>query len=259
VKLASRPQPAQNLTGQGYRDGVGHGRGEWNGQAVFVKSLVTCYEGQQQRFLHEGAIASRLSHRLVTPLLLASPSQLIFPLIEGCSLRELISAAPLEPRQAVAVAEGVLQALVYLHAQGVVHHDLKPENIMLVGGEPRAQAVRIIDFGMAHDRRAAHDTHAGTRMGTPHFMAPEQFQGVRGDPRSDLYALSVLLWDALCGQPPYADPLGWLLGFSDTRAALPGPAALHPLLERSLSRDPQERPQSAREMLALLREAARGL
>ena len=93
-------------------------------------------------------------------------------------------------------------------------------------------------------------------MGTPHFMAPEQFQGLRGDPRSDIYALGVLFWDALAGQPPYADPLNWLLGLPTLRDQLPQPTALQPLLERCLHRDPADRYQSVGELLSALRLAA---
>jgi serine/threonine-protein kinase len=153
----------------------------------------------------------------------------------------------------------VLSGAAYLHRCGVVHQDLKPENVMLAGGEPTAAAVRIVDFGMSHARNLPLDIHSGTRMGTPHFMAPEQFQGVRGDPRSDLYSAGVLLFDALAGHPPYEDALGWLAGIRDNRAALPGPAALHPVMLAALARDPDERPGSAGEMIEAIQAAREAL
>jgi eukaryotic-like serine/threonine-protein kinase len=255
------PQPltVDALKPLGFRGGIEHQQGQWQSQPVFVKLLGRGDGEQQERFSHEGLINGRLSHPLLVPLLAQSGRQLIFPFVEGCTLREVIEAGPVAPAQAAAVMDGLLQVMVYLHAQGVTHHDLKPENVMLAGCRLDAGAVRLIDLGMAHDRQASSDTHAGTRMGTPHFMAPEQFQGLRGDPRSDVYALGVLFWDALAGHPPYADPLCWLLGRPSERAPLPQPEAFHPLLERCLKHSPDERFQSAEQMLLALRAAVKTL
>ncbi|WP_188960235.1 serine/threonine-protein kinase [Deinococcus aquiradiocola] len=236
----------------GYRGGVEHLRARWQDQPVFIKQLGSRDPEQQERFAHEGFIARRLAHPLLVPLLAHSPQQLVFPYVDGCTLRDLIEEGPLDPAAAVRVTLGLLDVVTYLHAQGVTHHDLKPENVMLQDREQAAHAVRLIDLGMAHDRHATSDTHAGTRMGTPHFMAPEQFQGVRGDPRSDVYALGVLLWDAIAGHPPYADPLCWLIGRPATRDPLPGPAALHPILDRCLQHSPADRYASVMDLAAAL-------
>lgn len=240
----------------GFRCGVQHVRGRWQGQDVFMKILGGSDPEGQERFSHEGRINGRLRHSLLVPLLARTERQLVFPFVDGCTLRERIEAGPVAPAEAVQVMHGLLEVVGYLHAQGVTHHDLKPENVMLLGGRLEARAVRLIDLGMAHDRQAPGDTHAGTRMGTPHFMAPEQFQGVRGDSRSDLYALGVLFWDTLAGQPPYADPLNWLLGNPVMRGPLPEPKSLQPLLDRCLHRDPADRFQTTGQMLSALRRAA---
>ena len=245
----------QHVRPIGFRAGVEQFEGRWGERAVFVKRLRSSEELSQQQLRHEGEIAGRLEHPLLVPLLTRSTHDLVFEYVEGCTLRQRIEAGKVEPRAAAELLHGLLDVLIYLHGEGVVHHDLKPENVMLVGGQPTRSSVRVIDFGMAFDRRAPQDTHAGTRMGTPHFMAPEQFQGVRGDPRSDLYALGVLFWDALAGEPPHADPLSWLIGLPSVRGPLPPPQALHPLLLRSLHRDPAERFQSAAEMLVWLEAA----
>ena len=244
---------AESPTCLGFRGGVEHHAAQWRGQPVFMKILSSSDPEQQERFSHEGRINGRLAHPLLVPLLERGSHNLTFPFVQGCTLREIIEDGPVSVVQAVRVMDGLLQVMVYLHAQGVTHHDLKPENVMLADNRLETRAVRLIDLGMAHDRQASSDTHAGTRMGTPHFMAPEQFQGVRGDPRSDIYALGVLFWDALAGTPPYADPLGWLLGSRSVRGPLPLPLALQPLLERCLHRDPADRFQSAAEMLTALR------
>ena len=253
------PQPITDLEVTTYRSGVEGGPGMWQGQPVYVKTLVSDDPDRVAMFHHEGAVAARLAHPLVTPLLAHTSSQLLFPLLRGGTLRDLVRCGPLSADAATQVTWGVLQAAAHLHGQGVTHHDLKPENVLLVGGQPRADAVRLIDFGMSHAAGLALDIHSGTRMGTPQFMAPEQFQGVRGDPRSDLYSVGVLLFDCLAGHPPYADALGWLVGISEDRAAAPGPAALHPLMLRAIQRDRARRPQSACEMLAALALARRCL
>ena len=258
MKSVNFPSPltVEAPTPLGFRGGVQHMRGRWQEQNVFMKILGGSDPDCQERFSHEGLINGRLSHRLLVPLLAQSERQLVFSFVDGCTLRGRIEAGPVRPAEAVQVMTGLLEVVGYLHAQGVTHHDLKPENVMLSGGRLEARAVRLIDLGMAHDRQARGDTHAGTRMGTPHFMAPEQFQGVRGDPRSDLYALGVLFWDALAGQPPYADPLNWLLGNPAVRGPLPRPQTLQPLLARCLHRDPANRFQSADEMREALLRAA---
>ena len=246
-----------DLTALGRRGGVRLERGTWQGQAVFVKSLETGDPESRVRFHHEGRVICSLSHPALVPLLAHTGEQLLFPFVEGCSLRELLDQRRrLSVPETLAVVGGVLEAASYFHAQGVVHQDLKPENILLVGGRAAGEAVRVTDFGMAHAEHLNEDLQAGTRMGTPQFMAPEQFLGVRGDPRSDVYAVGGLLFDCLAGEPPHPDALGWLLGLSNERLPLPGPAALHPLIERSLSRDPAERPQTAKQMQRALRAAA---
>ena len=239
----------------GQRGGVRLERGEWRDQAVFVKTLATSDPDFQVRFHHEGRVALRLHHPQIVPLLAHTRDQLLFGFIEGCSLRERLDQQPLSVAEALSVVRGVLLAVRHAHDLGIVHHDLKPENVMLCGGRANEACVRLTDFGMAYDRTLPDDLHAGTRMGTPQFMAPEQFQGVRGDARSDLYALGALLFDCLAGHPPHPDALGWLVGLSSERLPLPGPAALHPLLVSALERDPARRPQTAAAMLGQLDEA----
>lgn len=259
----SKNLPIGNTAGEfkqtnvlGQRAGVLLQTGEWRGQQVFVKSLQSEDPDIAARFHHEGEVATGLHHPMIIPLLGQTPSQLIFPFIAGGTLRDLARCGPMTPADAVAVTGGILAAVTYLHEQGVVHHDLKPENVMLRGGKPLAENIRLIDFGMSYAQHLPLDIHSGTRMGTPHFMAPEQFQGVRGDPRSDLYSVGVLMFDCLAGHPPYEDALGWLVGISENRAELPGPKALHPFMHSAIQRDMTKRPQSAKEMQERLQKAS---
>lgn len=243
----------------GRRGGVETARATWGGQPVFVKRLRQDDPLARGCLTHEGKVAARLSHPGVVPVLAAGEDRLIFPWVAGGTLRDALEGGPLPLPEALAVVRGLLDALAQVHAQGVVHHDLKPENVLLCGGERRAGAVRLTDFGLSCACFLP-DTHsAGTRLGTPHYMAPEQFAGVRGDPRSDLYALGAVLFECLAGHPPYADPLGWLAGHRRGRSPLPGSPALHPVLEAALCRDPAGRPSGALALREQLDRAAREL
>lgn len=226
----------------------------WRTRPVFVKTRESHSPCVVRRFWQEGEIASRLRHPLVVPLLARTPTQLVYPWVQGRSLRDLLGEGPLPPDQATSVAWGVLEALAYLHGQGVTHHDLKPENVMLEGGRAEADAVRLVDFGMSHAQDLP-DGPEGLRMGTPQFMAPEQFGGQRGDPRSDLYSVGALLFDCVAGEPPHRDALGWLSGQPQPPLQLPGPAALYTFFGRTLQRDPERRTAQIRELQACLNQA----
>lgn len=239
-------------------------RATWDGRAVFVKRLRQPDPLARACLAHEGAVAARLTrpgaaHPGVLPLLAASATTLVFPWVTGGSLRDALGAGPLSVSEALAVVGGLLDALAHAHGQGVVHHDLKPENVLLCGGERRVGAVRLTDFGLSCARFLPDPHGAEARLGTPHYMAPEQFAGVRGDPRSDLYAAGAVLFECLAGHPPHPDPLGWLAGHRADCAPLPGPTALHPVLGAALARDPAARPPSALALRRQLGAAAHSL
>ncbi|UBV43736.1 protein kinase [Deinococcus taeanensis] len=255
----SAPQTLTDRTVLAERAGVRSELAIWRGQRVFVKTLMAGDPDTRARFEHEGRVAALVQHPLIVSPLTFTRTQLIFPFVPGGTLRERLERELLNVDEATQVTAGVLAAAAALHAGGVTHQDLKPENVLLAGGEAALPGVRVIDFGMSHAGSLPLDIHSGTRMGTPHFMAPEQFLGVRGDPRSDLYSAGVLLFDCLAGHPPYEDALGWLAGIHERRADLPGPEPLHDLLRRSLSRDRSERPESAARMYAELCEARAAL
>lgn len=241
------------------QSGVSSESAVWNGRPVFVKVLNVDDPQALARFRHEGRVAASLTHPLIVPLLASTPRQLIFPLLEGGTLRERLERGALDVAQATEVTAGVLSAVAYMHAVGVTHHDLKPENVLVIDGQASSSAVRVVDFGMSHSVHLPLDIHSGTRMGTPHFMAPEQFLGRRGDPRSDLYSVGVLLFDCLAGHPPFDDAFAWLSGWQEVLEVFPGPAALHDLMRSAMSRDPSARPETAGAMLRALLEARRSL
>lgn len=242
---SSAPLSLETRNILGRRSGVQTEIADWNGQEVFVKTLLTTDAETVMRFHHEGQISDMLSHPNILPLMERTSSQLIFPSVKGPTLRERIASYPMTVPETLQVTACLVEALIHLHSRQVVHHDLKPENVMLRGGEITPESVLLIDFGMAHARALPRDVHSSTRLGTPHFMALEQFLGIRGDPRSDLYSLGVLIYDCLVGHPPYEDALGWLVGVPQPQPKCPQPEALQPLLCSLLQRQPDERPASA--------------
>jgi serine/threonine-protein kinase len=126
--------------------------------------------------------------------------------VEGVSLRALMrdNGGKLPSEKALDIARQICRALVYMHRERVVHRDLKPENILVTA----TGDVKIMDFGIALDESARRLTWSGlsTTVGTPDYMAPEQVQGKRGDVRTDIYALSTILYEMLVGELPYSAP-----------------------------------------------------
>jgi eukaryotic-like serine/threonine-protein kinase len=148
----------------------------------------------------------------------------------------------------------ICDALDYMHKHGVVHRDLKPENIM-VDAEDR---IKLIDFGIAMKEDARRLTCRGRRrtLGTPDYISPEQVKGQRGDQRSDIYALGIMLYEMLTGEPPFRGP-NPLAVMNERVLQRPEPARklrpeispeLQEILNRALERDPRHRYATASEM-----------
>ncbi|MFN2604562.1 MAG: serine/threonine-protein kinase, partial [Gemmatimonadaceae bacterium] len=175
--------------------------------------------------------------------------------VEGESLRQVIrQRGPLSPLGAAEVITQVCAALDEAHRQGVIHRDIKPDNIMVhsaIGG----LRVKVLDFGSVKDKNkdAKKLTVLGTTIGSPYYMAPEQVQGQRGDARSDVYSLAVMMFEMLTSRPPFfSEAPGDLIAMHMLQ---PPPALrdfipdIDPILERlieaMLSKDPQVRPLMA--------------
>jgi len=120
---------------------------------------------------------------------------------EGRLLRHILEEGPLSRERALFIACEVLDGLDYIHAQGVIHRDLKPENIMV----DEQDKIKLIDFGIAGDSAARRLTYANitATLGTPNYISPEQVKGKRGDGRSDIYAMGVILYEMLSGKLPF--------------------------------------------------------
>jgi serine/threonine protein kinase len=140
------------------------------------------------RFKREGAIGERLDHPKIMHVFGDEKRTRVYMVMEWCEgrlLRQILSEGKMPQDRAIRIALGILEALEYIHANGVVHRDLKPENIM-VDAEDN---IKLIDFGIASDSAARRLTFANitATLGTPDYIAPEQVKGKRGDARTDIY------------------------------------------------------------------------
>ena len=220
----------------------------------------------RERFLREARTAAGLSHPHIVPIHRVGEAGgfvfFVMSYVEGETLGErLRTKGPLPPADAARVLREVAWALAYAHGRGIVHRDVKPDNILLEAGTGRAM---VTDFGIAHrDDVAAPDTDPGKIMGTANFMSPEQAAGEAIDGRSDLYALGVVGYLAVSGRLPFeASNVPALLIRQATEPApgvlraAPGlPPALATAIDRCLARDPAHRFPDGEAMAAALAPA----
>jgi serine/threonine-protein kinase len=223
------------------------------------------------RFDHEVRTASSLSHGHVVGVsdsgrLPDGRPYLVMPLIMGQDLATVISEqGPMPAARVAALLAGVASALDAMHAQGLVHRDIKSENIMYVRADNGAESALVLDFGIAAMPAAIHDGQTADTSGTPDFMAPEALAGEPSDHRADIYSLATVAFELLTGRLPYSgNDLTDLL----RRRAKDKPRTLskttglkfHPSLEavfaRGLARKPSDRPSSAGELIRELAAAA---
>ena len=220
-----------------------------------------------ERFAREARAAARLS----SPDVVAVHDQgtdpatrtayLVMEHIQGGTLRDVIlDEGPLSPGRAVALLEPVLRALAAAHAAGLVHRDVKPENVLL-GDDGR---IKVADFGLARAIETSTLTATtGLLIGTVAYLAPEQVEHGRADTRTDVYAAGILLFELLTGAPPYSSDSPMSVAYRHVHEDVPPPstlvgglpAALDELVVRATRRDPSARPMDAGAFLAELRAA----
>jgi tetratricopeptide (TPR) repeat protein/TolB-like protein len=239
------------------------------GRKVVIKLLAPelTAEINVDRFKREILVAAKLQHPHIVPVLASGESNGLpyytMPFVEGESVRARLTSGPLSIGEAVSILRDVARALAYAHSRGIVHRDIKPDNILLTGG-----SATVTDFGIAKAISASRTmapggtlTQFGMSVGTPAYMAPEQ---AAGDPdtdhRADIYAFGCMAFELLAGRPPFAErsPQRLLAAqMSETPVAISTlredtPPELADLVMRCLAKSAGDRPQTATELAAVL-------
>jgi serine/threonine-protein kinase len=241
------------------------------GRKAAIKMLRPEYNDcpeMAQRFLREAVAVNRIRHPNIVDIydfgqLPDGSYYLVMELLEGTNLQQYLdSRGPLPAGHVLVLIEQVGAALSAAHQNGIVHRDVKAANVMVQEGD----RVKLLDFGIAKDGSMPGLTTLGRPLGTPYAMAPEQIHGGAVDCRTDVYALGILIFHMLTGNPPF---------FSDDPrevermhlAAPPPrpsqmvptlPAAVDELVRRCLEKEPRARPSSVADVVADLRQAVRG-
>jgi predicted Ser/Thr protein kinase len=221
-----------------------------------------------ERFLGEARALARLRHPRIVPVYEAGHDggrhYIAMGLIEGHSLSELIAEGPLAPRCAAQIVAEIAEALAYAHSLGIVHRDVKPANVRL---DYRGEAF-LMDFGIAYRPDSGEvPTPPGRILGTPAYVAPEQAQGGQSEilPASDQYSLGAVLYELLCGRPPFSGPPPYVL-FHTIHHEPPSPREVAPAVPRglaaichkALAKQPERRYPSCQALADDLRRWLRG-
>ena len=223
------------------------------------------------RFVREAHAVARLNHPNIVQVYdfgeEGDVAYLVMEFIRGNELKSTLTTGQLfDRKECVRIMCELLDALDFAHEAGVVHRDIKPANVML-DGQGRT---KLTDFGVARvtdaDRTHAERTQAGTMVGTPAYMSPEQIQGQRIDRRTDIFSAGIILYQFLTGQKPFTGEGAWTVAKKIIQEDPPMPSSLNVavspefdrVVAKALAKNPDQRFATAREFAVALRRAAEG-
>src|SRR5688500_12526569 len=214
-----------------------------------------------ERFRREARAAAQLSHPGIVTVIDRGEEDgrqfIVFEFVDGETLKELIQrGGPMPVRRALELGLEIGRALAFAHQQGLVHRDVKPQNVLL-NGDGRAQ---VTDFGIARSLDAVGQTETGTVLGTSHYIAPEQARGERVDAHTDVYSFGVVLYELLAGDVPYPGDSFLTVAMKHVNEPVPNvlerrpdaPLRLASLIECCMAKVPGERPASMDEVVSEL-------
>ena len=232
-----------------------------DGKQVAVKILrEEFYENEEflRRFKNESKAIAMLSHpniiKVYDVCFTRSIRCIVMEYVDGITLKEYMEEQkPLGWKETLHFVLQILNALAHAHSRGIVHRDIKPQNVMLL---PDA-SIKITDFGIARFARSESRTITDRAIGSVHYISPEQARGEHTDQRADIYSVGVMLYEMLTGQLPFdADsPVSVALKQIEVKAKSPRslnpqvPEGLEQITMRAMEKDPEDRYQSAEEML----------
>lgn len=250
-------------------------------RAVAIKVLDSRYgagreESFKQRFLVEAALTSKLNHpNTVRVVDYGSTNGLFFLAMEyldGETLEKLLTRGPLPWHRVLSIGQQMARALREAHELGVVHRDLKPGNVVMLHADDDTDFVKVLDFGLVKSFVEGHElegraiTQQGMLMGSPPYMAPEQGEKNRADPRSDIYSLGTMLFEMLTGTPPFGAGGGLDVILKHVNAPVPPlvtpakfekvPDALVAIVNKCLAKSPMDRFQSMEDLLLAMQDVS---
>ena len=221
-----------------------------------------------RRFVGEAKSVARLSHQNVVAVFDQGADgpylYLAMEYVPGRTLKELLrDSGRFPPAAALEIMAGVLDGLAAAHASGIVHRDVKPENVLLTADG----RIKVADFGLARAQSAAGHTRAGLLVGTVSYVPPEQVTGGTTGPRGDVYSAGVMLFELLTGRLPFTGDTPLSIAYQHVNTDVPAPSALAPgigapvdqLVLTATSRDPARRPADAGEFLRAVHHVREGL
>ena len=253
----------EELVGSGGMSNVFRAHDRLLERTVALKILHEQYtrdEDYVERFRREARAVAQLTHPNIVTVIDRGEQDgrqfIVFEYVEGQNLKELSAQGPLDPREAIRLALQVAHALSFAHARGLVHRDVKPQNVLL---NDDGQA-KVTDFGIARSLDVHGVTQTGTVLGTSDYIAPEQARGQKVDPKTDIYSLGAVLYELLTGQVPFSGDN--FVAVAMRHVSEPPPSVLEhrpdcPLrldlaVQRAMAKDPADRFESMDELCAEL-------